>query len=95
MCSSIIKLNLKNNLISDSENITFLSGISSLKWLNLIENPIQKIPDYQQLINEKLTLLETLDKDEDILKSFNVLDESLNEEGFSINKNSIDCRYTF
>jgi hypothetical protein len=92
MCSSIIKLNLKNNLVSDSENITFLSGISSLKWLNLNQNPIQKISDYEQLIKDKLNELESLDKDEEILRSINTLDESSIEEGFSNNKNSIDCR---
>jgi Leucine-rich repeat (LRR) protein len=95
MCSSIIKLNLKSNLVSDSENITFLSGMTALKWLNLNENPIRKLNDYDELVKEKLPDLENLDKDEEILKTSNsALDESsLIEDSIVNNKLSIDCNF--
>jgi hypothetical protein len=42
MCSSIIKLNLKSNLIADEDNLTFLVGLDKLKSLNISNNPIVK-----------------------------------------------------
>jgi hypothetical protein len=67
MSSSIIKLNLKNNLIADEENLSFLSNLSDLKYLNLNNNPIQvkDINKYKELIKEYLSFISSLDNDED------------------------------
>ena len=93
MCSSIYKLNLRNNLISDQENISFLSGMSSLKWLNLNENPIKKNNNYNEMIQDKLSQVEYIDKDEELFKSNSFLDETFLEEGLNT-KNSMDCMYS-
>jgi len=85
MCSSVKKLNLSNNLIADEENISFLSGMTSLKWLNLNENPINKLIKYDDIIKDKLPGV-VIVKTNDLLSP--LLDESLLEEGLkSKNKN--------
>jgi hypothetical protein len=77
MCSSIKKLNLKNNLIQDEENIQFLSNLTDLKWLNLTNNPISKNENYTELIKENLPWLESLDKEEEKLQNQHQEDESM------------------
>ena len=91
MCSSIIKLNLRNNCISEAENISFLSGMTSLKWLNLNENPIKKLTNYEELIKDKLRDLENLDEDYEIL--LNTLSDELSFDERLNTKNSMDCIY--
>ena len=41
MSSSIKKLNLENKLISNEENIYFLSSLEDLEYINLSGNPIK------------------------------------------------------
>ena len=72
MCSSIVKLNLRNNLIEKEENISFLSTLPELTWLNLNENPIQKSNEYKDLVIKYIPHLLSLDKDEQIIFSNNV-----------------------
>lgn len=40
MCSTLQKINLKSNKISDESNLTFLSSVDSLRYLNIKDNPI-------------------------------------------------------
>jgi hypothetical protein len=65
MCSSIKRLNLKNNLIENEENIQFLSSLLDLRWLNLNGNPIKDMDSYKEQIKLNLPDLEILDNDED------------------------------
>ncbi len=89
MCSSIKKLNLKNNLIQDEENIQFLGGLTDLKWLNLTGNPIYKNKRYKELIKENLFSLEVLDKEEEIL------DNADNESIINEDKRLFESQSTF
>jgi len=64
MCTTLKKLNLKNNLIKEEDNIFFLSSLIDLKYLNLNDNPIQANENYKKLINENLIFVEKIDIDE-------------------------------
>ena len=66
MCDSIEILNLRNNSISDTDNISYLMNISTLKSLNFNENPIKNFENYLDIINEKLPNLERLDINDEI-----------------------------
>ena len=77
MCDKIEILNLRNNLISDRENLSYLMNISTLKSLNLNENPIKILDNYYDLISEKLPNLEKLDiNDETDINSKSIKDDS-------------------
>lgn len=80
MCSSIKKLNLKNNLIQDEENIQFLSNLTDLKWLNLCCNPICKNENYHELIKINLLWLESLDKEEEKIIFEDELINNINDD---------------
>jgi len=65
MCSSIKKLNLRDNTITSEDNISFLCNLVDLKYLNLSGNPICQNKNYKLLVEENLPKLETLDKDDE------------------------------
>lgn len=58
MCSSLQRLDLRNNSISEEENISFLGGLSDLKYLSMENNPIRKNDKYKELVNKYLPDLE-------------------------------------
>lgn len=64
MCFKLKRLNLKNNLINDEDNIFFLTSLLDLKYLNLNNNPIQRSNNYKNLILENLSFIEKIDSDE-------------------------------
>lgn len=66
MCTSLVKLNLKNNKISKVGDLDYLSMLFDLKWLNLVGNPIHDLENYKYIIKENLPDLEVLDKDEEL-----------------------------
>jgi len=66
MCSKLKKLNLRNNLIKDEENIFFLTGLTDLIYLNLNKNPIQLDINYKNLIVVNLSFIYKIDIDEAI-----------------------------
>jgi hypothetical protein len=79
MCSTITRLNFRNNLIREEENFSFLESLTYLKWLNLNENPIKANKRYPELIEEYLPNLRYLDIDEELYvdrKDENNCDES-------------------
>jgi len=64
MCTSLIKLNFKNNKIKNLENLDYFYCLSNLKCVNFNDNPIQKEDHYSSIIKEKLSEVETIDKDD-------------------------------
>lgn len=64
MCTTLKKINLKNNLIKEEDNIFFLTSLIQLKYLNLNGNIIQSNENYKNLILENLMFVEKIDIDE-------------------------------
>ena len=59
MSTSIVKLNLENNLIENEQNIYFLSSMDNLVYINLLGNPIKNY------------ICDEIDIYDDDIKSFN------------------------
>jgi hypothetical protein len=61
MCSELKKINFKNNKILDSDNLTFLSSINNLEYIDLRDNPICDIEnienDFENNLNEVKILI--------------------------------------
>lgn len=64
MCATLTKLNLRDNLIKEDDNIFFVASLNELKYINLNGNPIQKNENYKKLIQENLIFIEKIDIDE-------------------------------
>jgi hypothetical protein len=62
MCSSLRKLNLKDNIIEDDDSLFYLSGLN-LVYLNLAGNPLAKRENYKELVNMNLPGLKAFDID--------------------------------
>ena len=78
MSTSLVKINLENNLIEDEQNIYFLSSLDNLEYINLMGNPIK---NYEKKLKELLPNLKEIDvqkeicDDEDIYNNYNDNDE--------------------
>ena len=86
MCSTLQKINLKSNKISDESNLTFLSSIDCLKYLNIKDNPIcidERIGDVisNEFRSDIRVGWKESDNDIDIVKEF--------DEGIVIDDNKI------
>ena len=86
MCSTLQKINLKSNKISDESNLTFLSSIDCLKYLNIKDNPIcidERIDDVisNEFRSDIRVVWKESDNDIDIVKEF--------DEGIVIDDNKI------
>ena len=61
MCSELKKINLRKNKILDSDNLTFLSSINNLEYIDLRDNPICDIEnaenDFENNLNEVKLLI--------------------------------------
>jgi hypothetical protein len=64
MCTSIIKINIKHNDVEEEDNISYLSSLVRLKWLNMKFNPVTMNDNYKNLIQKYLPQIEHLDEDE-------------------------------
>ncbi len=53
-CSSIRRINLSHNRIHDEENFQPLVFLDSLEELDLSENPIQELNDFEELLKRSL-----------------------------------------
>ena len=89
MCSTLQKINLKSNKISDESNLTFLSSIDCLKYLNIKDNPIcidERIGDVisNEFRSDIRVVWKESDNDIDIVKEF--------DEGIVIDDNKIHVR---
>ena len=78
MSTSLVKINLENNLIEDEQNIYFLSSLDNLEYINLMGNPIK---NYEKKLKELLPNLKEIDvqkeicDDEDIYDNYNDNDD--------------------
>ena len=86
MCSTLQKINLKSNKISDESNLTFLSSIDCLKYLNIKDNPICIDERIGGVISNEFrsdirVVWKESDNDIDIVKEF--------DEGIVIDDNKI------
>ena len=57
MCTTLKKLNLRDNLIKEDDNIFFVTNLNELKYINFNGNPIQKNENYKKLIQENLIFI--------------------------------------
>ena len=94
MSTSLVKINLENNLIEDEQNIYFLSSLDNLEYINLMGNPIK---NYEKKLKELLPNLKEIDvqkeicDDEDIYNNYNDNDDfgNTNKIILSSSNNSI------
>ena len=82
MSTSIVKLNLENNLIENEQNIYFLSSMDNLVYINLLGNPIK---NYQNKLKELLPNLKEIDVQKDICDEIDIYDDDIK----SFNNNSL------
>ena len=83
MSTSIVKLNLENNLIENEQNIYFLSSMDNLVYINLLGNPIK---NYQNKLKELLPNLKEIDVQKDICDEIDIYDDikSFNNTGLKL-----------
>ena len=74
MSTSIVKLNLENNLIENEQNIYFLSSMDNLVYINLLGNPIK---NYQNKLKELLPNLKEIDVQKDICDEIDIYDDDI------------------
>ena len=74
MSTSIVKLNLENNLIENEQNIYFLSSMDNLVYINLLGNPIK---NYENKLKELLPNLKEIDVQKDICDEINIYDDDI------------------
>ena len=84
MSTSIVKLNLENNLIENEQNIYFLSSMDNLVYINLLGNPIK---NYENKLKELLPNLKQIDVQKDICDEIDIYDDdikSFNNSGLKL-----------
>ncbi len=74
MTTSIVKLNLENNLIESEQNIYFLSSMDNLVYINLSGNPIK---NYENKLKELLPNLKEIDVQKDICDEEDIYDNDI------------------
>ena len=74
MSTSIVKLNLENNLIENEQNIYFLSSMDNLVHINLLGNPIK---NYEKKLKELLPNLKEIDVQKDICDEIDIYDDDI------------------
>ena len=74
MSTSIVKLNLENNLIENEQNIYFLSSMDNLVYINLLGNPIK---NYENKLKEILPNLKEIDVQKDICDEIDIYDDDI------------------
>ena len=75
MSTSLIKINLENNLIEDEQNIYFLSSLDNLEYINLLGNPIK---NYEKKLKELLPNLKEIDVQKDICDDIDIYNSDYN-----------------
>ena len=60
-CYSLRNLLLRQNLISDFNELDYLQGLTRLTHLSLSDNPIARDPNYREIVIRKLPQLQKLD----------------------------------
>ena len=86
MSTSLVKINLENNLIEDEQNIYFLSSLDNLEYINLRDNPIK---NYEKKLKELLPNLKEIDVQKEICDDDDIYNNDYNNNNdFSNNTNN-------
>ena len=86
MSTSLVKINLENNLIEDEQNIYFLSSLDNLEYINLRGNPIK---NYEKKLKELLPNLKEIDVQKEICDDEDIYNNDYNND-FSNTNNIIN-----
>ena len=88
MSTSLVKINLENNLIEDEQNIYFLSSLDNLEYINLRGNPIK---NYEKKLKELLPNLKEIDVQKEICDDEDIYNNDYNND-FNNNNNKINIK---
>ena len=86
MSTSLVKINLENNLIEDEQNIYFLSSLDNLEYINLMGNPIK---NYDKKLKELLPNLKEIDVQKEICDDEDIYNNDYNNDFNNTNKINI------
>ena len=90
MSTSLVKINLENNLIEDEQNIYFLSSLDNLEYINLRGNPIK---NYEKKLKELLPNLKEIDVQKEICEDEDIYNNDYNyNNDFNNNTNKINIK---
>ena len=89
MSTSLVKINLENNLIEDEQNIYFLSSLDNLEYINLRGNPIK---NYEKKLKELLPNLKEIDVQKEICDDEDIYNNDYNNNDFSNTNNKINIK---
>ena len=90
MSTSLVKINLENNLIEDEQNIYFLSSLDNLEYINLRGNPIK---NYEKKLKELLPNLKEIDVQKEICDDEDIYNNDYNyNNDFNNNTNKINIK---
>ena len=87
MSTSLVKINLENNLIEDEQNIYFLSSLDNLEYINLRGNPIK---NYEKKLKELLPNLKEIDVQKEICDDEDIYNNDYNYNNDFNNSNKIN-----
>ena len=88
MSTSLVKINLENNLIEDEQNIYFLSSLDNLEYINLRGNPIK---NYEKKLKELLPNLKEIDVQKEICDDEDIYNNDYNYNN-DFNNNKINIK---
>ena len=89
MSTSLVKINLENNLIEDEQNIYFLSSLDNLEYINLRGNPIK---NYEKKLKELLPNLKEIDVQKEICDDEDIYNNDYNNNNDFNNNNKINLK---
>jgi len=89
MSTSLVKINLENNLIEDEQNIYFLSSLDNLEYINLRGNPIK---NYEKKLKELLPNLKEIDVQKEICDDEDIYNNDYNDDFNNNTNNKINIK---
>ena len=89
MSTSLVKINLENNLIEDEQNIYFLSSLDNLEYINLRGNPIK---NYEKKLKELLPNLKEIDVQKEICDDEDIYNNDYNNNNDFNTNNKINIK---
>ena len=89
MSTSLVKINLENNLIEDEQNIYFLSSLDNLEYINLRGNPIK---NYEKKLKELLPNLKEIDVQKEICDEEDIYNNDYNNDFNNNTNNKINIK---
>ena len=85
MSTSLVKINLENNLIEDEQNIYFLSSLDNLEYINLRKN-------YEKKLKELLPNLKEIDVQKEICEDEDIYNNDYNNDFNNNTNNKINIK---